>query len=254
MSTRSPEKSEEKDDFDGMSSDLVDKEENSVEKKDQSTDIMNIYDMDSDDDPIGKRLAPRIAKRLKNRKVKAVESYNMPSKSLRRRTSVGPTKGWSKVVTPISKKKSLNVMSSLTVMSNNVEKWNFVYQRRLELERELGKDAFECKEVMGLIQEVGLTKSVTGFGKCYEMLVKEFVVNISKECDNKISKEFRKVYVRGMCVEFSPEIINMFWGINGKEQIEVEVSDNVICREVTEKQVKEWPRKRELSTSYLSVN
>ena len=58
------------------------------------------------------------------------------------------------------------------------------------------------------IKEAGLMKSVSGFGKCYEMLVKELIVNISKECDNKMSKEFIKVYVRGKCVEFSLEIIN----------------------------------------------
>lgn len=92
----------------------------------------------------------------------------------------------------------------------NVEKWKFVYQRRLTLKIELGKDAFECKEVMSMIQEAGLMKSVTDFGKFYEMLVKEFIVNISKDCDNKRSKKSRKVYVRGSCVEFSPEIINRF--------------------------------------------
>ncbi|XP_050878324.1 uncharacterized protein LOC127082143 [Lathyrus oleraceus] len=86
-------------------------------------------------------------------------------------------------------------------------------------------------------------KTVTGFGKCYEMLAKEFIVNIYKECDNKRSKEFRKVYVRGRCVDFSPEIINRFLGRNEEEQAEVEVSDNFICREITAKQVKEWPRK-----------
>lgn len=81
---------------------------------------------------------------------------------------------------------------------------------------------------MSLIQEAGLMKSVIGFGKFYEMLVKEFIMNVSKECDNKRSKEFRKVYVRGRCVDFSPEIINRFLGRNEEEQAEVEVSDNVI--------------------------
>lgn len=99
----------------------------------------------------------------------------------------------------------------------NAEKWKFVYQRRLALEMELGKDAFECKEVMDLIKEVGLMKSMTGFGKCYEILVKEFIVNISKECYNKRSKEFIKVYVRGKCVEFSPKIINRFMGRSEEE-------------------------------------
>lgn len=96
------------------------------------------------------------------------------------------------------------------------------------MESELGKYVFECKEVMSLIQEAGLMKSVIGFGKFYEMLVKEFIMNVSKECDNKRSKEFRKVYVRGRCVDFSPEIINRFLGRNEEEQAEVEVSDNVI--------------------------
>lgn len=120
------------------------------------------------------------------------------------------------------------------------------------MERELGKDAFECKEVIGLIQEVGLIKSVIGFGKCYEILVKEFIVNISKDCDNKRSKEFITVYVRGRCVDFTPEIINMFLGKSKEEQVEVEVSVNVICREINAKQVNEWPRKGKLSVGCLS--
>lgn len=42
MSTQSLEKSKDKEGFEGMSGDLDDKDENSVEKKDQSTNIMNI--------------------------------------------------------------------------------------------------------------------------------------------------------------------------------------------------------------------
>lgn len=70
---------------------------------------------------------------------------------------------------------------------------------------------------MDLIKEVGLMISVSGFGKCYEMLVKEFIVNISKDCNNKRSKEFIKVYVRGKCVELSLEIINRFMGRSEEE-------------------------------------
>lgn len=63
--------------------------------------------MDSDDVPIGQRPAPGIDKRLKNKKGQAIESSSTPSKSLGKKASVGPTKRWSKVVTPFSKKKSL---------------------------------------------------------------------------------------------------------------------------------------------------
>lgn len=82
-------------------------------------------------------------------------------------------------------------------------------------------------------------KTVIGFGKCYEILVKEFIVNNSNECDNKRSKEFRKVYVRGRYVDFSPEIINRLLGRNEEEQAEIEVSDNVMCKHIIAKQVKE---------------
>ncbi|XP_050916171.1 uncharacterized protein LOC127131285 [Lathyrus oleraceus] len=228
MSTQSPEKYEDKEDFDGMSGDLADKEENYVERKDQSTNIMNIDDLDSDDEPIGKRLAPGIAKMLKNKKGKAVESSSTSSKSLSRITSVGTTKGWSKVVTTVSKRKSLKRKQVPSESSeffhdieHNVQDIVSTTRKRLALEIELVKDALECKGVMSLIQEARLMKIVIGFSKCYEMLVKEFIVNIFKQCDNKRSKEFRKVYVRG--------------------------------RDITAKQVKEWPRKGKLSVSYLSV-
>ena len=85
------------------------------------------------------------------------------------------------------------------------------------------------------------------------MLVREFIMNIFKKCDNKRSKEFRKVYVRGRCMNFSPKIINRFLGRNEEEQAEIEVSDNVICSEITAKQVNEWPRKWKLFASALSV-
>lgn len=51
----------------------------------------------------------------------------------------------------------------------------------------------------------------------------------------KGGKNSEKVYVRGRCVDFSPEIINRFLGRNEEEQAEIEVSDNVICRETTAK-------------------
>ena len=113
---------------------------------------------------------------------------------------------------------------------SNVERWKFVYQRRLALERVLGNDALECKEVMKLIKHAGLMKTVVGFIHCYEGLVKEFVVNIPADCDDKKSKEYRKVFVRGKCVEFSPAVINRYLGRSEEEQPEVEVTDNQVCK------------------------
>ncbi|XP_050909595.1 uncharacterized protein LOC127123420 [Lathyrus oleraceus] len=73
--------------------------------------------------------------------------------------------------------------------------WKYVYQKRLTLERELAQNVLECKEIVDLIQEAGLIKTVTQFSKCYEILVKEFIVNVSKECADGKSRELTKVYV-----------------------------------------------------------
>lgn len=68
----SPKQSKDKERSEEMNGDLDDKDINPVEKNDQPTDIVNIEELDSDDVPIGHRLASGIAKRLKNRKGQAI--------------------------------------------------------------------------------------------------------------------------------------------------------------------------------------
>lgn len=109
-------------------------------------------------------------------------------------------------------------------------------QRKVAVERELGKDVVDVKEVMDLIQAVELLKTVVGFSQCYEGLVKEFIVNILEDISDKNSKEFCKMYVRGKCITFSPTVINNFLGRNNEGVGELEVTDNQVCREITAKQ------------------
>ena len=92
--------------------------------------------------------------------------------------------------------------------------------------------------MVDLIDDAGLRKSVSGFGECYEKLVKEFIVKIPTDCDSHMSKEFRKLFVHGKCAEFSPEVSNMFLGRNEEACPQLEVTDNQICKEITTKQVK----------------
>ena len=55
---------------------------------------------------------------------------------------------------------------------------------------------------MELIKEAGLLKTVTKIGRCYDRLVKKFVVNLSPECAQEGHEEYKKLYVRGKCVKF----------------------------------------------------
>ena len=137
--------------------------------------------------------------------------------------------------------------------ASSVNRWKYVYQKRLALERELAQNVLDCKDIMDLIQEAGLMKTVTQFSKCYEMLVKEFIVNLSEEYVDGKSKEFRKVYVRGKCVNFSPSVINKYLGRPDEAQPELEVTDNKICQVITANQVRKSPLKGKLVASKLSV-
>ncbi|XP_050875909.1 uncharacterized protein LOC127079567 [Lathyrus oleraceus] len=96
-------------------------------------------------------------------------------------------------------------------------------------------------------------KTVTQFSKCYEILVKEFIVNVSEECADGKSREFRKVYVRGKCINFSPSVINIYLGRPDVAQLELEVTNNRICQVITANQVRKWPLKGKLVASKLSV-
>ncbi|KAK2454105.1 hypothetical protein QL285_001700 [Trifolium repens] len=135
----------------------------------------------------------------------------------------------------------------------SAQKWKFVANRRLALERKLSAEALEQKEIIALIEKAGLMKTVTGIGECYEKLVKEFLVNIPEDCDNPLSKEHHKVYVRGKCVHFSPAIINKFLGNKEDGYAELEVTNNQVCKTITANQVKVWPMKGKVPSVMLSV-
>jgi len=107
--------------------------------------------------------------------------------------------------------------------------------------------------VTDMIKEVGLLRTVCNLWNCYEKFVKEFLVNISEECDNPLSQEYQKVYVRGECVNFSPNIINIFLGIEEEGVAKLKVTDNQICREITANQVRVWPKKGKISSGKLSL-
>ncbi|KAK2415376.1 hypothetical protein QL285_037861 [Trifolium repens] len=135
----------------------------------------------------------------------------------------------------------------------SAQKWKFIVNRRLALERELSDEALEQKEIIALIEKVGLMKTVTGIGECYEKLVKEFLVNIHEDCDNPLSKEHHKVYVRGKSVIFSPAIINKALGNKEDGYSEMEVTNNYVCKTITANQVKVWPLKGTVPSVMLSV-
>jgi hypothetical protein len=120
----------------------------------------------------------------------------------------------------------------------SVQKWRFVYQRRVAQERELNQGAFECKEITNLLENAELMKTVRKLGNYYKRLVKEFIVNITNDCSEG-SEEFRKVRVRGKDVRFSPTTINEYLGINTSTETDEGDLLHETTKEITGGQVQE---------------
>jgi hypothetical protein len=82
-------------------------------------------------------------------------------------------------------------------------------------------------------------KSVANIGRCYERLMKEFIVNITNECNKEGSREYHKVYVRGNCVNFSPTVINKLLGRNTNSVTNEVSSIDKVAQEITARQLKQ---------------
>ncbi|KAH1221117.1 hypothetical protein GmHk_12G034609 [Glycine max] len=252
-------------------------------------DLIDLEEVESDEEPIANRLAPGIAERLQSRKGKTPikRSGRIKTMAQKKSTPITPaTSRRSKVAIPSKKRKEISSSDSdkdveLDVSTSkkaktsgkkvpgnvpdapldnisfhsigNVEKWKYVYQRRLAVERELGRDALDCKEIMDLIKAAGLLKTVSKLGDCYEGLVREFIVNIPSDISNRKSDEYQKVFVRGKCVKFSPAVINKYLGRPTDGVIDIDVSEHQIAKEITAKRVQHWPKKGKLSAGKLSV-
>ncbi|XP_058786187.1 uncharacterized protein LOC131660852 [Vicia villosa] len=218
-------------------------------------------------------------------KKKSTSAGPIKSRAVAKSVGVGPSKSWSKVVP--KKRKEREIVESESDVEGDVpnipsrkkpttsklaasipevpidnvsfhyassaSRWKYVLQKRLEVERKLAPNALENKEILKLIQEAGLLKTVCNLPKCYERLVKEFMVNLSEDCGNSKSVDFRKVFVRGKCVSFSLSVIYNFLARTDEAQPELEVTDNKVCQVITAKQVKSWPLKEKLTASKLSI-
>ncbi|KAH1189993.1 hypothetical protein GmHk_20G057656 [Glycine max] len=236
--------------------------ERSTEEDDQATketpaprapepapgDLIDLEEVESDEEPIANRRSKVAIPSKKRKEISSSDSDDDVeldvSTSKRAKTS--------------GKKVPENVpdapLDNISFHSiGNAERWKFVYQRRLALERELGRAALDCKEIMDLIKAAGLLKTVTKLGDCYEGLVREFIVNIPSDISNRKSDDYQRVFVRGKCVRFSPAVINKYLGRPTDGVIDVDVSEHQIAKEITAKQVQHWPKKGKLSAGKLSV-
>ncbi|MCH93886.1 envelope-like protein, partial [Trifolium medium] len=106
---------------------------------------------------------------------------------------------------------------------------------------------------MDLITAAGLVKTVKDLGNCYERLVKEFLANIGTEFNYPMDAEYRQVFVRGRCINFTPCLINQYLGRSTEEAAEIQVTDDEVRRTITRNQVKKWNKKQPIAATKLTA-
>ncbi|XP_050878242.1 uncharacterized protein LOC127082064 [Lathyrus oleraceus] len=171
------------------------------EKHDDANVVIDLEDGSSGDqeERLLHHLKPSVAKRMKTRKGRSVAEL-MSARKTKKTAGIGPSKSWSKVevkkrnvredseseedveedvldISPVKKTTARKSPVKVPVfhldnisfhLKDGAAKWKFVIQRRVAVERELGKDVADVKEVMDLIKVAGLLKIVAGFSQCYE--------------------------------------------------------------------------------------
>ncbi|XP_057425955.1 uncharacterized protein LOC130719346 [Lotus japonicus] len=106
---------------------------------------------------------------------------------------------------------------------------------------------------MEVLSAAGLMKTVKDLGRCFDKLVREFIVNIPADCDDATSVEYRKVFVRVKCINFSPEVINEFLGRSHVAVAQGEPDLNRVATTLTGKLVRKWPEKGFLPSGRLTA-
>src|ERR1044072_8002899 len=142
-------------------------------------------------------------------------------------------------------------MSLFTSRQEQVDGDMCIIEGWTERERELHANALKSNEIMSLISAAGLQKTVTQVGRCYEDLVKEFLINVALEVGKPGHIDHYKVYERGRAMEFSPISINRYLNRSEEVVIEEQVPLGTIAKILTANQVKEWPASSTIPTSKL---
>ncbi|XP_050895740.1 uncharacterized protein LOC127102414 [Lathyrus oleraceus] len=170
------------------------------EKHDDVNDVIDLEDDRSDDqeDSLLHHLKSSVAKRMKTRKGRPVAELMSARKAKKTADvpDISPVKKTTARKSPV-KVVVVHLDNVSFHLEDGAAKWKFMIQRRVAVERELGKDVADVKEVMDLIKAAGLLKTVAGFSQCYEGRKIEGAGEL-EATDNEVYREITARQVKGV--------------------------------------------------------
>ncbi|XP_019157352.1 PREDICTED: uncharacterized protein LOC109153912 [Ipomoea nil] len=133
-------------------------------------------------------------------------------------------------------------------------KWSTLVKRDLIVQRSVDENQLHSVcDILPLVNEVGLLKTVTNICPYSKLLTYEFYCNLNDEIDILSRLRPMQIFIRGRWYVFGPDMINEYYGLTAVQ--EDPVTDwNLVARTLTGGQTKSWPTgdKDYLQSSHLT--
>ncbi|XP_019178987.1 PREDICTED: uncharacterized protein LOC109174177 [Ipomoea nil] len=121
------------------------------------------------------------------------------------------------------------------------DKCSTMVKRELIVQRSVDENQLNSVcDVLPLLSEVGLLKTVTSVCCYSKLLTYEFYYNLNEEVDNLTSERCMQIFIRGKWYVFGPDMINQYYGLKTVE--EDEISDwDLVAKTLTRGLAPIWP-------------
>ena len=118
--------------------------------------------------------------------------------------------------------------------------WPYFAQRTILSEKLVHEPSFSEHRAYEFFEARGLIGTVEGLDPFAPSVIREFYCNLSKNFANPDSPKFGRVYLRGRFYELTVERINAFFDTPNIEEPPLEVSMDVVARELTGGYMTQW--------------
>ncbi|XP_019191178.1 PREDICTED: uncharacterized protein LOC109185678 [Ipomoea nil] len=120
-------------------------------------------------------------------------------------------------------------------------KWATMVKRELIVQRTVDENQLNSVcDILPLLNEVGLLKTVTNVCPYSKLLTYEFYCNLSDEIDSLTGPGPMQIFIRGKWYDFGPDVINKYYGLPTVQEETVTEWD-VVAKTLTGGHTTSWP-------------
>ncbi|XP_019175582.1 PREDICTED: uncharacterized protein LOC109170899 [Ipomoea nil] len=120
-------------------------------------------------------------------------------------------------------------------------KWSTMVRRELIVQRSVDENQLNSVcDILPLLSEVGLLKTVTSIRLYSKLLTYEFYCNLNEEIENFTGTRCQQIFIRGQWYVFGPDMINDYYDLKAVEEEEI-IDWDLVAKTLTGGQTSAWP-------------